>query len=264
MIYAIIVVYNKYLKDSNTYNFFSSRKTPINLVIFDNSEEKFRIVNERICSDNNISYYTSNRNVGLSKAYNSAISKLKENSNVKYVIILDDDTTLTDSYITEVVGLVKEKKHDVFLPIVRAGNEIISPCELYLNIKYKKTKDVNRLNPNKLTAINSGMIVSMNVYQKISYDERLFLDDVDHLFMYFVNKNNFNVYVMKSEIFQNYSRNQKGSLESEKTRFKIWLKDHRNYCSIRHIMLFYHITTLKNRIRQFRKNDFNSFFLFYK
>ena len=241
MVYAMIVVYNKECEDSETLKSIQQWKDKIKLVVFDNST--IQTNNKEYCENKGIQYFTVGENVGLSKGYNYVIQKLSLNDE-DFVIVLDDDTELTEQYIEEVLQSVDLNK-DILLPIVYSGDMILSPT----NIKYKcgsvVVKDIKELNLNSLSAINSGMVVSANVYKKLCYNEELFLDCVDHEFMKQIRENKFSVSVMKSEIQQNYSRGEKPRIESALFRFGLFKKDFKTYCQLCDAELYYKVSIIK-------------------
>ena len=244
MIYALIVIYNKKIDSSTTFKCINKDKR-LNLIIYDNSlDNKY---NKEFAKKNKIEYYTINKNVGLSKAYNYVIRKHKMNDN-DYIMILDDDTEITNNYLDEVDKIINSHEYDIILPIVKSNKRMMSPSNIQFNCRVKRVKDISKLKMNKITAINSGMVVKKKVYNDIKYDENLFLDYVDHLFMKNIRNRNYSIYVMNSFLNQNYSRDQKQSFESVKFRFNIFKKDFKYYCKKCNRILFYYVSLLKLRL----------------
>ena len=102
---AVVVVYNKEVKNSRTFSTINKRKD-IDLLVVDNST----IINsnEQYCMENGVSYISMGSNQGLSKAYNVAIEYLKPYAEV--VILLDDDTIVPNEYFEELIIALKEEK----------------------------------------------------------------------------------------------------------------------------------------------------------
>lgn len=263
MLYALVVIYNKKCEDSLTLNTLKEYDNKLNIIVFDNSEKDFN--NKDYCDRNNYKYYTKNKNVGLSKAYNYVLKKIEKKDD-DYLIILDDDTNLTKQYFKEVFKETSLNKYDVLLPIVKSNNVIISPSKVQFNCRIKVIKNIAELNNKNITAINSGMVVKTNVYNDIIYNEDMFLDYIDHDFMSKIRKNNFKINVLKSEIIQNFSRNEKGNLKGALFRFNIYIKDFKIYCRNANKMIFYYINITKFAIKQcikyrslkFLKKDVNN------
>lgn len=247
MVYALVVIYNKKCSDSKTLKLLKNYRKRLNIIVFDNSIENFN--NGEYCKKYNIEYYTLNKNLGLSKAYNYVVERLNKNDN-DYIIILDDDTDLNINYFKEVFEKIKIKKYDVMLPIVKSNNQIISPSNVQFQCRVKRINEISKIDYRNITAINSGMIVRLSLYNQIQYSEDMFLDYVDHDFMKKVRTLNLNIHILNSEIDQNFSRNQKGSLKGELFRFNIYKKDFRIYCKKSNRMLYYYINIFKFRIMQ--------------
>lgn len=247
MLYAIVVVYNKKCENSLTLNAIKKYNRKINVIVFDNSEKNFN--NEDYCNKNNYKYYTMNKNMGLSKAYNYVLKNIDKNPN-DYLIVLDDDTDLNDQYFEEVFEQISLNKYDILLPIVKSNDIIISPSKIQFNCRVKTIKNINEVNNKNITAINSGMVVRLSVYEKVIYNEDMFLDYIDHDFMKQVRINEFKINILNSEIIQSFSRNEKGSLKGALFRFNIYRKDFKIYCKNCNRMIFYYINILKFRIKQ--------------
>lgn len=231
MIYALIVIYNKKCEESiSLINLEKYKNENIQIIVFDNSEKDFN--NEEYCRKKKIVYYTLHRNIGLSKSYNYVIEKLKEGKKEGFIILLDDDTELNKQYINEIVSKTKkENKYQILLPIVKSNNNIISPSNTVYDCRVKSVKDINEIDKSRITAINSGMVVRLDVYQKIKYSEEMFLDYIDHEFCRDARKNDITIEILDSELKQSFSRDDK-TIELEKVlkRLKIYKKDFKIYC----------------------------------
>ena len=250
MLYALVVIYNKKCIDSKTLNNLLKYKEKIKIVIYDNSTKDFE--NEEFCKQEKIMYYTKRKNVGLSKAYNYVISQIKYDKE-DYIIILDDDTELNDEYFSEVFSKVKNTQADILLPIVKSNNQIISPSLIQFGCRVIQLQDLNCIDINKITAINSGMVIKMTVFESTKYCEKIFLDYVDHYFMKEIREKQYNIKVMDSCIMQNFSRNEKQSIESVRFRFNIYKKDFKKYCDMCGHHLYYYININKLRLVYFLK-----------
>lgn len=246
MLYAVVVIYNKNCNVSQTLSCLKKYSKQIKIIVFDNSTTDFH--NNDYCKKNNLEYYTFYENVGLSKAYNYIIDNIEKKAK-DYLIILDDDTNLTDEYIQEVLQQIKFD-YDVLLPIVTTNNQIISPSNTQFNCRVKKINDIDNVNLNKVTAINSGMVIKMIIYNSIRYNEEIFLDYVDHEFMRKIRKNIKKIYIMKSEIKQNFSMYEKVDKTSRLKRFLIYKHDFKIYCKNNLLgIFFYHLNILKITIK---------------
>lgn len=252
MVYALIVIYNKNIEESLTYKCLRTFYDNINFVIFDNGDEQYIANNKDYCDKHGIKYFTLLKNVGLPRAYNHVISNLNLSGD-DHLMILDDDTNLTHEYCDEIKKLVNNKNYDICLPKIKAGNMFISPAKVQFNCRIKAVKDFSLLNSDNISAINSGMVVRASVYNKIKYNDKLFLDYVDHDFMRKARKIKCAIKIMDSIIEQNYFRFQVNSLEKELFRFKIYVKDFKIYCRECNNMLFYHVSIFKYKLHQIMK-----------
>ena len=250
MLYALIVIYNKKCEDSITIKKIFPYKNQINIIVFDNSDENNE--NERFCNNNNIKYYTEHKNIGLSKAYNSIISKIEMNDD-NFLLILDDDTNITNEYINKIIEISNNKKenlYDIYVPIAKSNNKIISPSNTQFDCRVKAIKKIDDIDLKKITAINSCSFIRMSVFKNIKYNENLFLDYVDHDFFRKARKEKIKIKVLNEAVFQNFSRDEKNpNINSVLLRFKIYMEDFKKYCKeigwLGEIFYFLNITKLK-------------------
>lgn len=241
MIYALIVIYNKACEESITLKSIYKWKNSVQIVFFDNSTVENN--NEKYCSNEGFIYLSEKKNVGLSKAYNYAIKSLKLKAE-DYVLILDDDTELNDEYLQELIQNTNES-HEVILPFVYSGNSILSPSKIVGKCKSQMIKDTTEIDVEHITAINSGMMIKGNVYEKVQYNEELFLDYVDHDFMKRIRDEKFRIHILEHGIRQNFSRDEKPELEKALFRFKLYKKDFKEYCEANHARCYYYLSISK-------------------
>ena len=99
-------------------------------------------------------------NVGLSKAYNYALSILNDKSEDDIVIWFDDDTPVKQEYLDCLKNKVVDKTFDVFVPVIYGQNGVIySPNESgWLKGKYIKSLE-QQIPQNKFNAINSLSLI---------------------------------------------------------------------------------------------------------
>ncbi|SEP62672.1 Glycosyltransferase, GT2 family [Streptococcus equinus] len=245
MLNVLIVVYNKEVWNSVSFKFIDRYKDKLNLIIFDNSTKNFG--NKEYCVKQAITYYSVGKNIGLSKAYNYVLDRLDlEKDN--YLLILDDDTTLNSNYMEEIFSDIKNDSFDILLPKVNSNGQMISPSKLLFDCRVVEIKDWNNVDFEKITGINSGMVIRCSVYKNIRYNENIFLDYVDHEFMRKIRKEKYNVQIMKSVINQDFSRNKIESIDSVKFRFSIYKKDFKLYCQICRRRWFYYVNITKLRL----------------
>ncbi len=246
MIYAAIVVYNKKCTDSVTIQClqkWTNLKT-LHVVVFDNSTSDFG--NEEFCTKNEYSYLTYHENKGLSFAYNRIIESLNADSN-DYLLILDDDTELTEAYLAEILYC---EKSEINLPIVRSkiDGHIFSPSVMKSTVRSIAIESAAELEGKRITAINSGMVIKASVFNTIKYNEKLFLDYVDHDFMEQANDNDFRIKILNTPIVQNISRQNITNSSSARHRLEIYGKDYKRYCFKHRKRMYYYASFLKTTI----------------
>lgn len=220
--YGILVIYNKVIERSLSYRIF---KDQLPIIVVDNSTlDKIRKINlAQVKKDGNI-YLDMKGNQGLSKAYNQAICHIQKIENEPcFVLIMDDDTVFEKDFLQKALQEMYRFKADVYVPIVKAHSQILSPCMIHKG-RVKAIDDLSKLNKENITAINSGMIVSLKVYQDIQYNENLFLEYIDHDFIRQVKEKKYSIHILQQEVQQNFSifENDK---DSAKTRYFLLKKD---------------------------------------
>ena len=190
----VVVVYNKWCGESYTCQFLKNTKCPPDFVlVIDNSTKP--IDNKSYCKENNWMYHSMKGNAGLTKAYNEAVSVLKDKTDV--IVWADDDTHFPESYFESLGNYINQNQNaNVFLPIVKSNDTIISPC-LFSTKEMIIANSVDELANKEISAINSGMAVKMSLYDNYRYDEKYFLDYVDHDFMRWCRLNSKDFCVMK-------------------------------------------------------------------
>lgn len=258
MLYALVVIYNKSCDESQSLRYLQNESERISIIVFDNSTMSNK--NQDWCKERGYTYYSEGKNIGLSKAYNAVLSKIKK-SERDYIMILDDDTCLSENYFLEVFHKIKNSDYHLLLPIVMSGELMMSPCKVVLGCKPVGLHNKSEINIAKISAINSGMVVRLDVYNKISYDESMFLDCVDHDFMGQVRQQGLKIQVLESKLQQNYSLNSKGSIESAIFRFSIQKKDLKTYYRKYNRMLICHLYTIWIAIKLARKYKTLKFFI---
>lgn len=231
-LYAILVVYNQCIKDSVTYKFLNKHKD-INVIVCDNSTRDYQ--NQSAVKSDGYTYIDMHGNKGLSKAYNVALDVLQNKTG--YVILLDDDTILNEEYYNSVLNL----SCDIALPIVMDEKSILSPSKVNDGV-------VSRWDGQEIlkqfTAINSGMIIRLDVFKTYRYDEHLFLDYVDHNFM--LDMQDKDIKILDAKIKQNFSGNDVSNIESSLIRLKIFKKDSKYF--YRHNTRKYVFVVLKRKL----------------
>ena len=222
-LYGIIIVYNKNVNDSTTYNCLKTQNN-LQIVVCDNSTRDFG--NKDLVLAEGYQYIDMQGNAGLSKAYNKALDAISvENPEMKgYVSLFDDDTYIPNAYFQKLKEEIKDKRSDIYLPIVKDEIGILSPSVMKKYYCHRAPEDVWSIKKEELCGINSGMAIRLRVFKKYRYDERIFLDYVDHGFIRDMRKRHRKVSIMDVEIKQTFSSNTDNK-EKSMIRFQIFKKD---------------------------------------
>lgn len=227
MLCYIVVIYNKKLESSTSCRCLS-RQTgrDFRVIVADNSEEDFH--NREACATLGWEYIGSGVNMGLSKAYNMAISMIDDPDG--YVCLLDDDTNIPESFTDAMLYNAKRSGADIVLPVAMQNNKILSPWKdtaFSFNRFFRSTEDCLRADTRRLLAFNSGMFVSAAVYKDIIYDEELFLDGVDISFLKAAKKAGKTTAVAPVTVEHSFSGISEENRDKALSRFKIYLSDSR-------------------------------------
>lgn len=215
MLYIIIVLYKTKLEDSLTYkalkkNLDKLKELGSKILIYNNSPE----IDIPISDDYVV--HTPAENLMLAGAYNYALEQAR-NGGYKWLLLLDQDTELTESYINDLKSFVEgseSENYDVALPILRKGEIYLSP-ESYKksvgpywdSLKIKSNDDLKLLENNDiLVAYNSAALLKVSTLAKINgFDMDYPLDMLDHRYFYQLNQINAKFYILPAVFEQNLS-----------------------------------------------------------
>lgn len=205
-IFALMVVYNKSITESAVYQFLC--KSPeVAVVVCDNSTVENE--NRTAAAQDGCHYIAMGANAGLAKAYNRGITKIFElgGQDKDYVCLFDDDSILEDNYFEALREGIFRDANKLYLPVVEDGNGIMSPAVLPLLYcrRIKSFEELLKTPRRKLTGINSGMAVQLAVYREFSYDERYFMDYIDHAFILKLRSKGIYPKLIDTHIRQNFS-----------------------------------------------------------
>ena len=223
-VFLLIVVYNKDCRDFlPLYRRLMAEGGSV--IVYDNSTAVAD--NAAVCRENGIVYLGSKGNKGISKAYNEAAAYCLGRSEDGFLCLFDDDTVIPPDYIAEV------KKHNgagkaVLLPMLYSGEKLISPAILKPDFHcdfFSCPEEAKKYSGPSLTALNSGMAVSLKVFADYRYDERLFLDGIDHRFMKDMKKAGVPFYFLDCGLKHELSAFEKPPLESALHRFRLFKSD---------------------------------------
>ena len=231
LIAIVIVNYNQLLKNSAIFKKDMDSNQELIFVVDNSTNVDIQKQNLEYCSEKrNVTYLSHEKNLGISKAYNVAIKEIRK-TDCQYLLLLDADTDIASEYIEKMKELLERKEIDLILPIIRTKKgAIMSPCKRGKYGLFKHYDDIAQIEVNhQLSAINSGMCISRNIWESYQYDEQLFLDYVDHQFMKDFFQRSNKIYIMKDIVLVQDFSAETDDLQKAKFRYSIQTKDIRYF-----------------------------------
>lgn len=156
----------KKLLDQNNYS----------LLVYDNSKLK---QNDAIFAKEQVHYIHDQTNPGLAKAYNIAKDLVVE-VDADFLLLLDQDTQLSEEYIEKIDQLQPLKEIGAFVPIIQCDGRQISPV---FNDEYVggQSSFPKAGNYRSVMAINSGTLLPRETLNQIGeFNQEFPLDYLDH------------------------------------------------------------------------------------
>lgn len=213
-IYSIVVLYNCKVSESETLKtlnqVFVYLNVKLNVLIYDNTIEKDNNVKGSTFNNLEIEYYHNPFNPGVAAAYNLAIEKGIQNKK-KWLILLDQDTTISKSYFKELISSTSENilKNDIvcYIPkVVLKTGEVISPSKMKLGGFCQPLKNRTGLQKKYITAINSGTVLNLTFLESIGgFTNKFPLDMLDHWYFREIYSHKKMVYILNTEIIHDLS-----------------------------------------------------------
>lgn len=189
---ALVVLYRCKLDRSQSISSlagFAHSDIRLRVLIWDNSPEPCatpaELANLRKGSVVEVDYEHHPDNVPLSRIYNRVInSRLADDA---YLLLLDQDTALPKNFLAVFRDeLAKFPACDLFLPVVRTSDAIVSPARFFFGWgRHWREPMFGLIGARGHVAINSGMIISGRYARGdfVGYDERLLFYGTDSDFM---------------------------------------------------------------------------------
>lgn len=145
-----------------------------NIYINDNSD-KINTTIKEYSTKFNIKYTYNNDNLGIAKSLNLICSEAIHDDN-KYILLLDQDSKIIDfSYIE----------------LLNNNNILINSNVGLISLSFFESLDSKELF-NKQIALTSGSIINLEIWSKVlGFEEKLFIDEVDHDYCLKLLNNNF-------------------------------------------------------------------------
>lgn len=229
-LFVVVVVYEIEFSKSSTYvsleNCLKHSNEKLEMLLYDNSIDDFNsgLVSNFI----NITYLHDSSNPGVSKAYNTG-AKFAKKYEKKYLLFLDQDSVLEEGFLGCVVNTINSNpKDNIFSPFVyqKQKNILISPSE-YKNFRgryLKLANDRKYLLLENVSMINSGMVISLNLFSNVGgFNEAIKLDFSDHEFIHRVSKKVNRLVMIPTNLYHSLSILESGSLKNDLFRFRMYL-----------------------------------------
>ena len=191
---AIIISYNCDEKILSGINIIRNQVDYVVIVDNGSNEKSINILKEIAKVDLKIIY--NSRNMGIACALNQGVKYAKDNK-FDWVITLDQDSLATEDIIENMLNVYKSLDEDQKTRVVSLVPEHIE--EKF----YTKKRDTS--NPLKfeetLADVTSGNLVKTSLFDKVGYfDEKLFIDYVDHEFCLRICKNGYKILKVDNSI----------------------------------------------------------------
>ncbi len=214
----------------------------IDLVFWDNSSNFFFEYNSSLIANysdifSSLSVLGTGGNVALSSIYNQVFQKAFAKKETAFVVLLDHDTDLPPSYLTEVWSEYKLTNGSLLIvPRVKSkiNGHLVSPRRqepYYCFERYTLKFDFDGVEPSiqdshKLFAVGSGLVIPRIVWIKgVRFEEKLSFYGVDTEFCFEYSKRFKTFYLSNSTIIHDISEE---SIEPMKT--KLWrFNQHMDY-----------------------------------
>ena len=211
---AVLVLYKMHLADSLTFQSLSAllqqdaaAAQAIRLEVFDNTPGPPRSVN-----NNAIEYHHDPTNPGLARSYNLALATAEEQNN-EWLMLLDQDTTLSSAYLLEALSLTQRFARDehvvAIVPKLVENGRVHSPHgDLVKSEPECLPRDFHGISGRKIHSFNSGAIVRTSALRAVGgFPERFWLDFLDHATFHLLQARGGSIYVMSTELQHQLSTN---------------------------------------------------------
>ena len=160
-------------------------------------------------------YLHDGTNPGLARRYNAALEQASA-ANATWLMLLDQDTSLTSAYFDEVERLAESLAADEriagFLPRLVAGERLLSPhIPEFRRSPYRLHLEVKGVLGGLVRGFNSGAILRVSALTAIGgFPEQYWLDYLDHATFHRLQQQGGEFYVMDVSLEHDLSIHRKG------------------------------------------------------
>ena len=264
-LYIVCVLYNKNILDIGSldvFRTFCTKHDECRILIIDNSDDDY--FNENRYKAKNIPYVIyikSSHNIGLSVAYNNALTYIRNRNEIYGIMLADDDTLFSIQYLENAYFELNRGRYHIISGVVYAKEQPLSPIRKNRIFNNKKNFIVRKGIYRNIYCINSGLVLDSHICRDLKFNESIFLMMVDYWLMdYLIYKNRNVICIVDGSIAQNYSVYEKQKYEKQIERYKMFKKDFIVYCRDTQKSLFFQIVILfKRRIHLFIQKGYRKY-----
>ena len=232
---AVIVLYERAPSASETFTSFSEilGKRPewreqFQIVLYDNSAASPDCA--KLPQDEHIRYIHDRENGGLIAAYNCALKHAQDKGS-EWLLLLDQDTVLSDSYVDALVSARNEyrsfKKVSVIVPILECGGRIYSPAASYLfhlrhqlprSRHYPLDRTAAGIQTRQINAYGSGALIRVSALEIGGFPRNFRVDYLDTAVFHLLQKKGGSIAVLPVVLQQQLSHTDLNSVSYERHR----------------------------------------------
>lgn len=186
-IFAVLVLYKRSFEESETFSSLHSilqkradLAGAMSLLLYDNSPVAHQVPALPIPTR----YISNPSNPGLAAAYSAGLQMADEEA-ADWLLLLDQDTLLTEGYLTEVISstqLAEDNQFDAIVPKLVEDGTVLSP-HLAITLRHPKPVDITThgISTVLLHPYNSGAVLRVKTLQQMKgFPEGFALDYLDH------------------------------------------------------------------------------------
>ena len=221
LVTAVIVLYQRSAADSEAWKSFHAilaanpeTARQFQLVLYDNSPMPSP---PPPAGTYPVSYVHDAANKGLAAAYNFALSNA-ETHRTPWLLLLDQDTTLTTEFLHELLQQIQQTKDDsiaAFVPFLELDGRIYSPeTDFFHHLRhqfpyarnYYLDSTSHGIQPRRLNAYNSGATLRVDALRSIGgFPADFPLDYLDHAVFAKLQQHGFSIFVLHAVLQQQLS-----------------------------------------------------------
>jgi GT2 family glycosyltransferase len=216
-ILAIIVSYQRALEESEAFVSLreilqqrSDIKDTLRLLIYDNSPIPHKVPPIPV----ETRYISNTDNAGLAIAYNTGL-KLAKDEGLDWLLLLDQDTVLTEPYLAEAITLIHSSRVqcDVIVPKLMENGVVMSP-HFPLTFRHPKPVDIEAygVSTKEIHPYNSGAVWRVRTLQRLNgFPEDFAIDYLDHAVFRALQAQGGKIFVMRARLEHQLSSNNASS-----------------------------------------------------